>query len=381
MMLFSFVVFGVGWRSLAHFSCVLEFRIERSTVESLPGNRYTYHPQTDGQTERTNRTIQTLLRMYVTERKGDWEDWLQMAAAAYNSTVHESTGKTPAEMNYPGRSIDPLTWVMKDHKQPGDNEAAARMLSSLRAVWAEARAKLVAEREKQAKYADQKRRAVKYEVGQLVYLSTKNIRTAKGKLKERWAGPFIIKAVEAGGAALRLELPAEWNVHRTFHVSLVKPYADSRYQWPGRAQQDRVVPVIVDGEVEWEIQAIIGKNVEQVTEYVERERTSEASRAGLRARRRWEKVPVTRDVTHYLVKWKGYEAVEASWKTVDELGHARELVAEYEAIHRQVELEEESGDEAVELAVARVMSPRWIATADGRHGRPAVRCCYSMPVG
>ena len=78
-----------------------------------------YHPQTDGQTERTNRTVQTLIRMYVTDRKGDWEDWLQMAAAAYNSTVHESTGKTPAEMNWPGRSIDPLSWVVTDSVSGG----------------------------------------------------------------------------------------------------------------------------------------------------------------------------------------------------------------------------------------------------------------------
>ena len=339
-----------------------------------------YHPQTDGQTERTNRTIQTLIRMYVTDRKGDWEDWLQMAAAAYNSTVHESTGKSPAEMNYPGRSVDPLAWAMKGHKQAGDNEVAAKMLDSLRGVWNEARARLVVEREKQAKYADRKRRAVKYEVGQMVYLSTKNIRTARGKLRERWAGPFIIKAVEANGTAVKLELPAQWKVHRTFHVSLVKPYVDSRYQWPGRAQQDRVVPVIVDGEVEWEIESIIGKCVEQVTEHVKREVTSQPSRLGLRARKRYETVPVTRDVVHYLVKWKGYEAVEANWKPIDELGNARELIAEYEAIHRQVEREDEDGENSVELAVAWTVSSTLAPSSAGRRGRPGIRCSYSGSV-
>ena len=289
-----------------------------------------YHPQTDGQTERSNRTIQTMLRMYVTERKGSWEDWLQITAAAYNSTVHESTGKTPAEMNYPGRSIDPLSWAMKGHKQPGDNEQAARVLANLRGVWNEARTRLTAEREKQAKYANEKRRAVKYEVGQMVYLSTKNIKTARGKLKERWAGPFIIQKMGSGDSTVRLALPAEWKVHRSFHVSLVKPNVASRWQWPGRAQQDRVVPVIVDGEVEWEIESIIGKSVEQVTEYERREVMSEAQRPGLRARQRCETVtvPVTRDVVRYLVKWKGYDAVEASWKAADELDNARELVAD-----------------------------------------------------
>jgi len=339
-----------------------------------------YHPQTDGQTERTNRTVQTMIRMYVMERKGDWEDWLQMAAAAYNSTVHESTGKTPAEMNYPGRSIDPLGWAMQGHKKPGDNEQAAKMLDSLRAVWNEARTKLVAEREKQAKYADQKRRAVKYEVGQMVYLSSQNLKTAKGKLKERWSGPYVIKAVEGDGSVVKLDLPADWKVHRTFHVSLLKPYVTSKYQWPGRAQQDRVVPVIVDSEVEWEIESIIGKSVELVTEYERREVHSQPSRQGLRARRRWESVPVVKEVVKYLVKWKGYDAVEASWKELSELDHCRELVAEYEAIHRQMEAQgEQTGDQA-ELAMAWVLLPR--ANRDSgqqwrRPGNESQACSYS----
>ncbi len=332
-----------------------------------------YHPQTDGQTERTNRTIQTMIRMYVTERKGDWEDWLQMAAAAYNSTVHESTGKTPAEMNYPGRSIDPLSWAIRGHRKAGDNMEAARILDNLRAVWSEARTRIVAEREKQARYADQKRRPVKYKAGQLVYLSSQNLKTAKGKLKERWSGPFIIKAVEGDGSVVRLDLPAGWKVHPSFHVSLVKPYVASQRLWPGRVQQDRVLPVIVDGEVEWEIEGIIGKSVEQITEREKREVVS------LRGRKRWTTVPVTRDVVHYLVKWKGYDEVEASWKAVDELEHCRELIAEYEAVHRTDEDQGGASNEQSELAVAWLLTAR-VSTGSGeRRGQPGVRCSYSVP--
>lgn len=332
-----------------------------------------YHPQTDGQTERTNRTIQALIRMYVTDRKGDWEDWLQMAAAAYNSTVHESTGKSPLEMNYPGRSIDPLSWAIRGRKRHDiDNREAGMALDNLKAVWNEARTRLVAEREKQAKYADQKRRPVKYDVGQMVYLSAQNLKTARGKLKERWAGPFIIKAVEGGGTVVRLDLPAQWKVHPTFHVSLVKPYVSSRYQWPGRAQQDRVVPVIVDGTVEWEVEAIIGKRVEEVT-VTERQQV-----VGQRGRRRWESRPVTRDVVEYLVKWKGYDAVEAQWKSIDELDHCRELIAEHEAARQQDAVMDDDDSIQAELAVAWTVIPRTVDSSrrDGGRGRTAVRLSY-----
>jgi hypothetical protein len=209
----------------------------------------------------------------------------------------------------------------------------------------------------------------------MVYLSTENIKTVRGKLKERWAGPFAINAVVAGGSAVRLDLPKQWKVHQTFHVNLVKPYVASRHQWPGRAQQDRVVPVIVDGDIEWEIEAIIGKSVEEV---IKKERQRVVSNSGAV---RWPWVKVTRDVLWYLVKWKGYDDVEASWRTVDDLQHCRELIAEYEAARGTDEVEGADSINDVELAVAWVMSPSLAADSGGRRGRPGVRCCYSSSVG
>jgi hypothetical protein len=274
-------------------------------------------------------------------------------------------------MNYPGRTIDPLSWAMKGHKRAGDNEEAAKMLDSLRAVWSEARARLVAEREKQAKYANQQRRPVSYTVGQMVYLSSRNLSTVKGKLKERWSGPFIVKAVEGNGSAVTLDLPATWKLHPTFHVDLVKPYVTSQYQWPGRAQQDRVVPTIVDGEVEWEVESIIGKYVERTTKKERREVVGESTsrRAGLRSRKRWETVPVTTDTTYYLVKWKGYDEVEASWKDANGLSNCRELIDEYESIRaQQGDAGGDEDNEGVELAVAWAMVPRVDGQGDRMRG-------------
>ena len=126
-----------------------------------------YHPQTDGQTERANRTLQAVLRAYA-ESRHDWDEWLPFVAAAYNSTVQESTGRTPFEMNFPdARSIDPLQWaVSESHKQRGFDKRgvsaeAERTLDELKAIWDEVRATLVLEQARQKKYADRKRRQVK----------------------------------------------------------------------------------------------------------------------------------------------------------------------------------------------------------------------------
>ncbi|XP_078518947.1 vimentin A2-like [Lissotriton helveticus] len=59
-----------------------------------------YHPQTDGQTERLNQTLKQYLRCYVEDSKRSWLDLLWIAEVAYNSSPHSSTGSSPFEALY-----------------------------------------------------------------------------------------------------------------------------------------------------------------------------------------------------------------------------------------------------------------------------------------
>ncbi len=54
-----------------------------------------YHPQTDGQTERQNCTLEQYLHAYVNYHQGDWVYWLPMAEFAYNNSVHSALGVSP----------------------------------------------------------------------------------------------------------------------------------------------------------------------------------------------------------------------------------------------------------------------------------------------
>ena len=58
-----------------------------------------YHPQSDGQTERLNRELEQQLRTHANRTGTNWKQWLSVVEMHYNSDVHESTGKTPYEMN------------------------------------------------------------------------------------------------------------------------------------------------------------------------------------------------------------------------------------------------------------------------------------------
>ena len=54
-----------------------------------------YHPQSDGQVERFNRTLISMLKLYVAKHHRDWDDWLTGLVFAYSTTEHASTGYTP----------------------------------------------------------------------------------------------------------------------------------------------------------------------------------------------------------------------------------------------------------------------------------------------
>lgn len=59
-----------------------------------------YHPQTNGQTERTNQTLEQYLRANLNHLQDDWAALLPMAEFAYNNARHSSTGLTPFYANY-----------------------------------------------------------------------------------------------------------------------------------------------------------------------------------------------------------------------------------------------------------------------------------------
>ena len=62
-----------------------------------------YHPQTDGITERFNRTLKTMISAFGNENKDNWDSLLGKLSFAYNSAEHEATKFTPYEVMF-GRS-------------------------------------------------------------------------------------------------------------------------------------------------------------------------------------------------------------------------------------------------------------------------------------
>ena len=88
-----------------------------------------HHPQTDGQTERANRTIEDTLRAYVAPHQSDWDKHLIAAEFAYNNSVQASTGSTPFYLNHGRHPHTPLSLAVADNQpRTRDNNPAATTL-------------------------------------------------------------------------------------------------------------------------------------------------------------------------------------------------------------------------------------------------------------
>ena len=194
-----------------------------------------FHPQTDGATERANRTITQMIRQCVGPNQKDWVMKLPAVEFAINSARSSTTGFSPFQLNY-GRNPSPMIWRGED-EFPGVRIFADRMKMAIMG----AHDAIIASRVENTVQANKKRTVASYKEGDLVYLSTKNISLPKGlarKLAPKYLGPFAIIKVLKEGATYRLGLGEELlkrGINPSFHASLLKPHVpnDDR-RFPGR---------------------------------------------------------------------------------------------------------------------------------------------------
>ena len=97
-----------------------------------------YHPQSNGQTERVNRELEQQLRAHADRSGTNWKDWLSVVEMHYNSDVHESTGKTPYEMNGVDWR-DQWALAMRRPASHLSNDEANDLLRDIKMTWEDAR--------------------------------------------------------------------------------------------------------------------------------------------------------------------------------------------------------------------------------------------------
>ena len=220
-----------------------------------------FHPQTDGQTERMNRNIGQILRTAVRPDQQDWVEKIDMVEFAINSSVSASTGYAPFELNY---GFAPP--VMKEfHNEETTSRGIKEFANNALYNVAAAHDAIIEARTFQTFYANQRRgEDPAIAKGDLVYLSTKNLNLPKGrtrKLCPKYIGPYKVLEARPKTSTYTLELPTplqERRIHPTFHVSLLKPHIPSSDSaFPNRLQPEPY-DFGLDDEHEWFVDEILG---------------------------------------------------------------------------------------------------------------------------
>ena len=269
-----------------------------------------YHPQTDGQTERANRTLEEMLRSRVNFQQTDWDEHLAAAELAVNNAVHASTGFTPFYLNF-GQEVQlPLDRAIAGLR-PSANPVAADRISRLQADLTRAQSNIEKAQQRQAKYADQHRREVKFGIGDQVLLSTDHLRMVGSdkrtpKFTFKYLGPFKIKRV-VNDNAYELDLPEPLRIYPVFNANRLKAYQDGHVNFPSRPRPHVRPPpeVSEDGAEQYEVESILA-----------------VRGSGPRAQ--------------FLVKWLGYPDWESTWMKRSELQDAREVLEEFEGEARRL---------------------------------------------
>ncbi|KAL5578044.1 hypothetical protein UlMin_019743 [Ulmus minor] len=172
-----------------------------------------FHPQTDGQSERTIQILEDMLRACVLDFKGTWNRYLPLIEFSYNNSYQATIGMAPYEALYGRRSpefVEDTTQAVK--------KIQARMKSA---------------QSRQKSYADKRQRPLEFQVGDSVFLKVSPFKGVirfgkRGKLNPRYIGPYEILE-RVGKTAYRLALPPNLaSVHNVFHVSMLKKYVSDK---------------------------------------------------------------------------------------------------------------------------------------------------------
>ena len=180
-----------------------------------------FHPQTDGQSERTIKVLEDMLRACVLDHKGSWEENLPLVEFAYNNSYQTSIQMAP----YEGIVWEAMQITVMGESSIFGPDLIRDTFENVSLI----RQRLLTAQSRQKSYADVRRRPLEFEVGDHVFLKVMPKRGVvrfgkRGKLSTRFIRPFeILERVST--VAYRLALPPNMSgVHEVFHVSMLRKY-------------------------------------------------------------------------------------------------------------------------------------------------------------
>ncbi len=205
-----------------------------------------YHPQTDGQSKRTNQWLEQYLRIFGNRAQTDWAKWLPLAQYTHNAWLSTAMGKAPFELIM---GHIPYAHIRKTHSLAPAIDSRLAQTKAMRQAAQQAITHTQQLTIRATKYKP-------FEEKQKVWLEATNLKTTHptAKLSPKRYGPFEITK-KLSHVVYQLHILQQWKVHNVFHTSLLTPYKEMEEHGPN---YHKPPPDIIEGEPEWEVEQIMG---------------------------------------------------------------------------------------------------------------------------
>ena len=244
-----------------------------------------FHPQMDGQSERVIQILEDMLRSYAIDYEGSWDRHIPLAEFVYNNNFQSSIGMTPYEALYGRKCRTPLCWMkLRERKVIGPD-----LIQETKEKVKMIRERLKMATDRQKSYADMKRKDIRYEIGEKVFLKVSPWKKVmrfgkKGKLNPRFIGPYEVTE-KVGPMAYRLALPPKLEkIHNVFYVSMLQSYRSD----PSHVVSSEKIELRPDLTYEEEPVEILAQEVKEL---------------------RNKKIPLVK------VLWRNHKTEEATWES------------------------------------------------------------------
>ncbi|KAK3280118.1 hypothetical protein CYMTET_12028 [Cymbomonas tetramitiformis] len=284
-----------------------------------------YHPQSDGQAERSNHTVERMLRCYVAENQEDWDLWVTPVEYAINDSTSAATGFSPFELVYGHAPATQLDFFMdaaleggsrrgKGGRVAADKRGTAQELAKQFARQLQAaRVNLQMAQQRMMEQFDARHRLQHIKVNDQVWVDGQHLtlpgdRGMKPKLRKLRHGPLrVIECLysdrqqelpeqdRGAPSAYRLELPVHWKVHGVFTADRLTPVQSGAKHFVSRQEEMAPPPVLVEGQRDREVERIISTRFRKL-----------GGKAG-------------GTVQEWLIKWKGLPHSHSQWRTREDL--------------------------------------------------------------